>query len=74
MQFRAKYYATLGTGKSIYLCSGHITKVAKRLDNAGRLELKRGVRSIGSLSIYTPKVCAECQRNQGWASMSMVQG
>ena len=68
MNFRAKYYANLRDGKSIYLCSGHIEKVARKIDDAGHMQLKRGVRSIGSLSIYTPKLCAECARNKGWAS------
>ena len=57
---KAKYYANLRTGKSVYLCARHITQVARRLDDAGRLSLKRGVRSIGSLHPYTPKTCAKC--------------
>jgi hypothetical protein len=60
MASQAKYYANLRTGKSIYLCAGHVTKVAKKLDNLGHLAPKRGVRSIGSLSTYTPKQCVEC--------------
>lgn len=58
---QAKYYANLRTGQSIYLCAGHITKVAKRLDDAGRMALKKGVRSIGSLHKFTPKTCCECK-------------
>ena len=64
MDIRAKYYANLRTGQRLYLCGDHITKVARRLDAAGHVSLKRGVRSIGSLSPYTPKLCTEC-RQQG---------
>jgi hypothetical protein len=64
MDNRAKYYANLRTGKSVYLCARHVTKVARRIDDAGRMALKRGVRSIGSLNPYTPKKCAECQQQQ----------
>ena len=60
-EHQAKYYANLRIGKSIYLCALHVTKVARRLDDAGHMQLKRGVRSIGSLSPYTPKTCTECQ-------------
>lgn len=61
MKTRAKYYANLVTGKSLYLCAGHISKVARRLDDAGRMSLKKGVRSIGSLHKFTPKTCCECK-------------
>lgn len=64
METKAKYYANLRTGKSVYLCDRHITKVARRIDDAGRMALKRGVRSIGSLNQYTPKKCAECQSKE----------
>jgi hypothetical protein len=64
MDNKAKYYANLRTGKSVYLCGRHITQVARRLDAAGRMSLKRGVRSIGSLNPYTPKKCTECRNHQ----------
>ena len=73
MNFRAKYYANLRDGKSIYLCSGHIEKVARKIDDAGHMQLKRGVRSIGSLSIYSRETCVECRRNHGWSSIPEVK-
>lgn len=63
MENRAKYYASLRTGRSVYLCESHISKVARRIDDVGRMALKRGVRSIGSLNPYTPKKCAECRQH-----------
>lgn len=66
MASKAKYYANFRDGKSAYLCSDHLQVVAKKLDDAGHLALKRGVRSIGSLSRFTPKECTEChQQAQG---------
>lgn len=64
MESQAKYYANLRDGKSVYLCGGHVTKVAVKLDNIGHLAPKRGVRSIGSLSPFTPKKCAECLQEE----------
>jgi hypothetical protein len=60
MKFRAKYFANLKDGKRIYLCAAHIVKVAKKLDDAGRMSPKKGVRSVGSLSQYSLKTCREC--------------
>ena len=60
METRAKYYVNLKTGKSLYLCSLHVTKVARCIDDAGRMSMKRGVKSIGTLHQYTIKQCAEC--------------
>lgn len=58
---RAKYYVNLKTGVKMYVCGRHVTKVAYLLDDAGRMALKRGVRSIGSLHAYTPKQCEHCE-------------
>jgi len=62
MEIQAKYFANLNGGKSIFLCGRHVKKVARRIDNAGRMALKRGVRSIGSLNQFTHKKCEECLR------------
>jgi hypothetical protein len=61
---KAKYYANFRDGKNAYLCSDHLQVVAKKLDDAGHLALKRGVKRIGSLSPYTPKTCTECPHSK----------
>jgi hypothetical protein len=61
MGIQAKYYANMKDGRSIHLCKLHVKKVAI-VEDGGRMYLRRGVRSIGSLSKFTPKTCVECSK------------
>lgn len=61
MKIRAKYWAFMKDGSRVNVCACHLAKVARRIDNEGRLALKRGVRQVGSLPAFTSKTCGECR-------------